>query len=304
MPGAVVNKLMNAFTIKDLENLSGVKAHTIRMWEQRYSFLKPQRTATNIRYYSCEELKSILNIALLNKYGFKISHIDRMCQKEMSEKLISLSHGQARQERILNELLHYMVDLDMYLFEKLLNEQVEMRGIDKTITQVIFPLLDKLGILWLTNNINPAQEHLVSNIIRQKIIAGIEAIEPDISPRTPQKTILLFLPEGEHHELGLLYAHYLLKNRGVLVLYLGANVPAKDVEFVCALKNPDYLYTHLTCIADNFELAKFLTVTAKAAPASQLIISGNLVQSYNRRIPANVQLKKSLPQVMEFINAI
>src|SRR5688572_2346375 len=122
---------MNAFTIKDLENLSGVKAHTIRMWEQRYSFLKPQRTSTNIRYYSCEELKSILNIALLNKYGFKISHIDRMCQREMREKLTTLTHSEAQQERILNELLHCMVDLDVHLFEKLLNEQVELRGIDK-----------------------------------------------------------------------------------------------------------------------------------------------------------------------------
>ncbi|HTE24051.1 MerR family transcriptional regulator [Flavitalea sp.] len=295
---------MNAFTIKDLENLSGVKAHTIRMWEQRYSFLKPQRTATNIRYYSCEELKSILNIALLNKYGFKISHIDRMCQKEMREKLITLSHGEARQERILNELLHYMVDLDMHLFEKLLNEQVAVRGIDKTITQVIFPFLEKVGILWITNNINPAQEHLVGNIIRQKIVAGIEACKPDVCAQSPQKTVLLFLPEGEHHELGLLYTHYLLKNRGISVLYLGANVPARDVEFVCDLKKPDYLYTHLTCIADSFEMAKFLTVISKAAPDSQLVISGNLIQGYNRRIPANVHLKKSLPQVLEFINSV
>ncbi|RYY16413.1 MAG: MerR family transcriptional regulator [Chitinophagaceae bacterium] len=295
---------MNAFTIKDLENLSGVKAHTIRMWEQRYSFLKPQRTATNIRYYSCEELKSILNIALLNKYGFKISHIDRMCQTEMREKLITLSHGQAQQERMLNELLHYMVDLDMYLFEKLLNEQVEARGIDKTITQVIFPFLEKVGILWLTNNINPAQEHLVSNIIRQKIMAGIDACEPDIFPQNDQKSILLFLPEGEHHELALLYTHYLLKNRGVSVLYLGANVPGKDVEFVCNLKKPDFLYTHLTSIADNFDLAKFLSLTSKAAPDAELIVSGNLVQGYHRKMPANVQLKKSLPQVLEFISSI
>jgi DNA-binding transcriptional MerR regulator len=301
---AVVNNPMNAFTIKDLENLSGVKAHTIRMWEQRYSFLKPQRTATNIRYYSCEELKSILNIALLNKYGFKISHIDRMCQKEMREKLITLSHGQAQQERILNEMLHYMVDLDMYLFEKLLDEQVALRGIDKTITQVIFPFLDKVGILWLTNNINPAQEHLVSNVIRQKIMAGIESCEHSPCAQGPAKTVLLFLPEGEHHELGLLYTHYLLKNRGVSVLYLGANVPGRDVEFVCNLKKPDFLYTHLTCIGDNFDMAKFVAVTSKAAPTSQLIISGNLTQEYRRRTPSNVQLKKTLSQVMEFVNSI
>jgi len=292
---------MNAFTIKDLENLSGVKAHTIRIWEQRYSFIKPQRTATNIRYYSCEELKAILNIALLNKYGFKISHIDRMCENEMREKLISLTHGQAQQERLLNELLHFMVDLDMYMFENLLNEQIALRGIDKTITQVVFPFLEKVGILWLTNNINPAQEHLVSNIIRQKLLAGIENCAAD---QLVHKTVLLFLPEGEHHELGLLYTQYLLKTRGVPVLYLGADVPMRDIEFVCELKKPDYLYTHLTCVADNFDFNRFLTQVAKAAPASEVVVSGNLTQKYHRKLPANVQLKQSLSQVIDFTGSL
>src|SRR5678816_4265705 len=108
---------MTKFTIKDLENLSGIKAHTIRIWEQRYSFLKPQRTDTNIRYYTNEELKTVLNIALLNKYGFKISHIDKMSEQELREKIISLSHAEAQQERLVNDLLHYMVDLDMDRFE-------------------------------------------------------------------------------------------------------------------------------------------------------------------------------------------
>jgi MerR family transcriptional regulator, light-induced transcriptional regulator len=292
---------MNAFTIKDLENLSGVKAHTIRIWEQRYSFLKPQRTATNIRYYSCDELKAILNIALLNKYGFKISHIDRMCQKEVNEKLISLTHGHARQERLLNELLHYMVDLDMYQFEKVLNEQIAERGIGKAISQLIFPFLEKIGILWVTNNINPAQEHLVTNIIRQKLVAGIEACE---SETCCDKTVVLFLPEGEHHELGLLYMHYLLKNRGVSVLYLGANVPVKDIGFVANLKNPAFLYTHLTCVPDSFNLTKWIGQVAGLVPDGRLVVSGHLVQSHQRKLPPNVELKHSLPQVIDFVHAL
>ena len=292
---------MNAFTIKDLENLSGVKAHTIRIWEQRYSFLKPQRTKTNIRYYSCEELKAILNIALLNKYGFKISHIDRMCSTEMQEKLVSLSHVQAQQERLLNELLHYMVDFDMFRFEQLLNQQIAIRGIDKTITQLIFPFLEKIGILWVTNNINPAQEHLVTNIIRQKLMVGIECCDQDFCV---EKTAILFLPEGEHHELGLLYINYLLKKQGISVLYLGANVPMKDVEFVAKLKKPEFLYTHLTCITDNFNLGKFLSQISKALPATPMIVSGNLTHSHHRKVPANVQLKKSLGQVVEFVNGL
>src|SRR4051812_7371816 len=149
---------MNAFTIKDIENLSGVKAHTIRIWEQRYNFLKPQRTGTNIRYYSNEELKTILNIALLNKSGFKISHINRMNVEEINQKLFSLSHTQAQQERIVNELICYMVDLNLDLFEELLDEQIRANGIEKIIDEIIFPFLEKIGILWVTNNINPAQE--------------------------------------------------------------------------------------------------------------------------------------------------
>jgi MerR family transcriptional regulator, light-induced transcriptional regulator len=292
---------MNAFTIKDLENLSGVKAHTIRIWEQRYSFLKPQRTATNIRYYSCEELKAVLNIALLNKYGFKISHIDRMCAREMREKLVSLTQGEARQERLLNELLHYMVDLDMFQFEKLLNEQIAERGIDKTITQLVFPFLEKIGILWLTNNINPAQEHLVTNIIRQKLMSGIENCDADVCCN---KTVVLFLPEGQHHELGLLYMHYLLKNRGVSVLYLGSNVPVKDIGFVVGLKKPQWLYTHLSCVPENFNLPKWMAQVASLVPAGRLIVSGNLTQSHYRKLPANVELKQSLPQVIDFVHSL
>src|SRR6187549_2007740 len=124
---------MNAFTIKDLENLSGIKAHTIRIWEQRYKFLRPQRTQTNIRYYSNDELKTVLNIALLNKYGFKISHIDRMKPEEMQEKIIGLSNAQAQQERQINSLIQCMVDLNMDKFEAQLNEYIKSKGIDKTI---------------------------------------------------------------------------------------------------------------------------------------------------------------------------
>src|SRR5580698_11250645 len=142
---------MNEFTIKDLENLSGIKAHTIRIWEQRYSFLKPQRTGTNIRYYTNQELKTILNIALLNKYGYKISHIDRMDEQELQNKIISLSQAQACHERVVNQLIHYMIDLDIDNFENILDNYIHSKGIDKAINQIIFPFLERIGILWLTN---------------------------------------------------------------------------------------------------------------------------------------------------------
>jgi len=292
---------MNAFTIKDLENLSGIKAHTIRVWEQRYSFIKPQRTETNIRYYSNDELKTILNISLLNKYGYKISHIDKMPPDEIRTKIVSLSHAQAQQERMVNELIQYMVDLDIEGFESVLDGYILARGIDKAITQVIFPYMERIGILWLTNHINPAQEHLVTNIIRQKLIVGIEGIHSHIQTN---QCVLLFLPEGEHHELGLLYMYYLLKHRGVNTLYLGANVPVKDIEFVARLKNPDYLYTHLTSLAGSFNFDKFLQQVQVKLAGFPVVISGQLTRNYKKKLPTNVTLMRSLQEVGEYVGNI
>lgn len=292
---------MNGFTIRDLENLSGVKAHTIRIWEQRYNFLKPNRTNTNIRYYSSEELKALLNIALLNKYGYKISHIDRMCSAEIHDRITALGQVQAQQERLINDLVAKMVELNVEALEQLLDDYISLKGIDKTITQVIFPFLEKIGILWITNQINPAQEHLVSNMVRQKLIVGIEGAFSHIRV---DKTVMLFLPEGEHHEIGLLYANYLLKSHGVSVLYLGANVPLQDVEFVANLKQPDCLYTHLTSVASNFSFEKFLANYSNRCQGHPLVVSGLLTRQYRKPLPEQVSFKQSLSEVNAFINAL
>jgi MerR family transcriptional regulator, light-induced transcriptional regulator len=292
---------MNAFTIKDLENLSGIKAHTIRIWEQRYAFIKPQRTQTNIRYYTNEELKKILNISLLNKYGYKISHINKMSTGEIEEKIISLSNTQAQQERIVNEMIQCMVDMNIERFEEVLDNYISLRGFDKAIIQIIFPFLERIGILWLANHINPAQEHLVTNIIRQKLIAGIETAFTHISTN---KLVLLFLPEGEHHELGLLYICYLLKTRGIKTLYLGADVPSSDIEFVSKLKKPDYLYTHLTSATGNFNFEKFLNQIHTRLENFPLVISGQLTSSYKKQLPPKVSFKTSLQEVIDYISGI
>ena len=292
---------MNDFTIKDLENLSGIKAHTIRIWEQRYSFLKPKRTETNIRHYSSDELKTILNIALLNRYGYKISHIDRMQKEELKEKVLSLSHIQAQQERVINEMIQHTVDMQMENIEEVLDTYILARGIEKTITQIIFPFLERIGILWHTNHINPAQEHLITNIIRQKLIVGIESLSGN---GLSKKLVLLFLPEGEHHELGLLFIYYLLKSRGVKVIYVGANVPLKDIEFVTKFKNPDHLYTHLTSISNNFHFDKFLSNIHSRIADIPVIISGQVTQHYKKKLPHNVQFKRSLTEVTEYIASL
>ncbi|MBM3443816.1 MAG: MerR family transcriptional regulator [Bacteroidetes bacterium] len=292
---------MNAFTIKDLENLTGIKAHTIRIWEQRYGFLKPQRTDTNIRYYNNEELKKILNISLLNKYGFKISHIDRMNDDEIKTKILSIANVQAQQERIVNALIQAMVDMSLEDFEGTLDDHIRAKGIEKTIHQVIFPFMVRIGVLWITDHINPAQEHLVSNIIRQKLIVGTQEVNPMFQLK---RSGLLFLPEGEFHELGLLFIQYLLKSRGLRVYYLGANVPLEDVEYVVKYKNPDFIYTHLTSVSSVFSFDKFIHQSLKRFGSVPLIISGRLAASYEKKIPPQIHFKRSLQEVTEFITSL
>jgi DNA-binding transcriptional MerR regulator len=292
---------MHSFTIKDLENLSGIKAHTIRIWEQRYSFLKPGRTDTNIRFYSNDELKKLLNVALLNKFGFKISHIDKMNEADIKEKILSLNQFEAQQERIINTLIQNMVDMDMESFETVLDDFIAARGIEKTIGQIIFPYLEKIGILWLTNHINPAQEHLVTNIIRQKLIVGIQMVD---SPFKKNKSVLLFLPEGEYHELSLLFMYYLLKSKGITCIYLGCSISIADIEYVTKLKTPDYLYTHLTSCSSKFNFEKFISVISKKFTTTPVIISGQLTHTYTKKITPPVYFKKSFSEIMGFVSGL
>jgi MerR family transcriptional regulator, light-induced transcriptional regulator len=291
---------MNAFTIKDLENLSGIKAHTIRMWEQRYNFLKPQRSCTNIRYYSNDELKTILNIALLNKYGFKISHIDRMQPGEICEKILALRDVEAIQERIINELVREMVELQTEQFEATVNRYIKENGIEKAVREIIFPFLEKIGILWQTGHIMPAQEHFVTNIIRQKLIVAIDSL-----PCNPQgKTCILFLPEGEYHELGLLFLSYLIKSHGARTIYLGANVPMRDIESIIQTMKPEVAFVHLTSTSANFNFEKFLRIIDLKSNGIPTIISGYPTRNYHKEIPASVKFKKSFGEVMEFIESL
>lgn len=289
---------MNAFSIKDLENLSGIKAHTIRIWEQRYSFLRPRRTETNIRLYTNEELKMLLNIALLNKYGYKISQIDKMSAEEIRKKLLLLSQLQAQQERVVNKLIQLMVDLDTENLEEELNSYIATRGIERTIAQIIFPFMEKIGLLWHTNQICPAHEHLVTNIVRQKIIVGIENCVTHLSVN---KTVILFLPEEHYHELGLLYLHFLLKNRGVRTVYLGVSVQLSDLEYIVKQKSPAYIYCHLTAVAANFNFERFLQSLSKVIPDIPVIISGPVTRNYRKEIPANISFMKTLQEVTAFV---
>jgi DNA-binding transcriptional MerR regulator len=292
---------MSSYSIKDLEQVTGIKAHTIRIWEQRYHFLQPSRTETNIRSYSSEELKTILNVSLLNKYGFKISHIDKMSPDQIEEKILSLNQLDAIKERVVNVLIKEMVSLNMSAFEKQLDIYIGQKGVDKTITEIVFPFLERVGILWMTNHINPAQEHLATNLLRQKIILGIERL-PAVSAQN--KNVILFMPEGEYHEVGLLFVYFLLKQEGIYVNYLGANVPMRDLVYLTTVKKPNYVFCHLTSPSKVFKLDRFITQIGQVGTTNPVMLSGLFMKDYKGKLPENISLKKSLAEVVQLIQSI
>ncbi len=289
-----------SFTIKDLENLTGIKAHTLRIWEQRYNFLTPSRSSTNIRSYSNEELKILLNISLLNKHGYKISRINEMSDDQIKKNILLFENTPAETEALSNELIKSMVEVDIQKFEELIQHYITKHGIKDCIIKIIYPFLVRIGVLWQTENINPAQEHLVSNLIRQKIITGIDQLP---SPTGNAKRACLFLPEGEYHELTLLFIYYLLKKQGLDVIYIGANTPLKDVMEIKQVTHPDFLYTHITTAGKNFNINKFIERLEHLFTDIPVYISGNLTRPYEKKIPATINFKKSLDEVLNFIES-
>ena len=267
---------MGQFSISDLENLSGIKAHTIRIWEQRYGILQPVRTQTNIRTYSDDDLRRLLNVATLCGQGHRISKVAQLSEQELASAVISCcedSHDYAQQ---INSLLAAMLDMNEPRISKLLNDALRQLGFEECILRVAYPFLQRVGILWQTGSVNPAQEHLVANILRQKMLAAIDGL-PAVAPAAAQRWVL-FLPEGEMHELALLFMNYALRARAHHVLYLGQNLPIAELEAVYASYQPHAVCTVLTAVPERDQVQGFLDKIAESCPESMLVCYGPLVQ--------------------------
>lgn len=283
--------VVGTYSIKELEKLSGIKAHTIRIWEKRHNIIQPARTSTNIRFYSDEDLKKIINVSMLNNHGVKISKIAGMSFEEINRKILDMTSAQTTASAYIEQLVVAMVDLEEELFEKTLRTLVKKFGFEHTLTEAVYPFLEKIGILWQTKNITPAQEHFISNLIRQKIIAAIDAL-----PVTPEsrKKIMLFLPEHELHEIGLLFNHYLVKKAGHKVYYLGQNVPYDDLIAIVATHNPHMLVTSIITPMIG-GVTNYLSKLSRQFPKQQILVSGIQVAD----LPS-----KSLPNITAFSNAL
>lgn len=278
--------LKSKFSIRDLEGMSGIKAHTIRMWEQRYNILKPERTDTNIRSYTLGDLKYLLNIALLNRNGIKISRIARLSEAEIVEKVASINTYESNYDVHINKLVVAMVELDEMKFEKVISQCSIVHGFRGTMEHIIYPFLEKVGIMWMTGSIHPAQEHFISNLIRQKIIVAIDGMT--FNQNGNDDVFVLFLPEGELHELSLLYLHYYLRTLNKQVIYLGSSVPFEDLLEVYNLYNPKYLVTIITSSPVGNALPKYLRQLSKEMSAASIIVAGQQINELASAIPSNV----------------
>lgn len=290
---------MSSYSIKDLERISGIKAHTLRIWEQRYNIISPNRTDTNIRHYSDEDLKSVLNIGILNNCGYKISKIAKMQKEEISASVVEITGNNFDANVQIDNLIIAMTEMDEDRFEKFLSANILRSGFEKTFLEILHPFMVKVGVLWLTNSINPAQEHFISNLVRQKLIAAIDGTV--ISANQETAKCLLYLPENELHEINLLFANLILKKNGFKTIYLGQSVPYSDIKMVCDLHKPEYLITVITCSMSDMSVEEYVHQLAKDFNEQKIVLSGYQFSNSTIKLPSRVKLFNSPKELLSYV---
>lgn len=290
---------MSSYSIKDLERISGIKAHTLRIWEQRYNIISPNRTDTNIRHYSDEDLKSVLNIGILNNCGYKISKIAKMQKEEISASVVEITGNNFDANVQIDNLIIAMTEMDEDRFEKFLSANILRSGFEKTFLEILHPFMVKVGILWLTNSINPAQEHFISNLVRQKLIAAIDGTV--IAGNQEAAKCLLYLPENELHEINLLFANLILKKNGFKTIYLGQSVPYSDIKMVCDLHKPEYLITVITCSMSDMSVEEYVHQLSKDFNDQKIVLSGYQFSNSSIKLPSRVKLFNSPKELLSYV---
>jgi len=265
---------MPTYSIKDLENLSGIQAHTIRIWEQRYNILNPERTPTNIRVYTDQELRKLLSVSLLNSNGIKISKIAKMNDSDITEAVLRLSEGKdSRIESQVESLKLIMVDLNEPKFEKLFSHLVLQMGFEETIMKVFVPFFKRLNYLWQTNSVTVAQLNFITALYRQKMYVAIDGLLP---AESTNKKLILFLPKTEQLDNGLLFCNYMAKRRGFQTLYLGDSFPVKELTEILG-KNPECNLLSIATLA-KIDLTEYYSDVLSACNQNQkLLLAGNQI---------------------------
>lgn len=281
--------------------ISGIKAHTLRIWEQRYHIIHPKRTPTNIRFYEDDDLKHLLNISLLNKNGLKISKIASMSEEEIAEAVSDLSKGSFEDSVQIDALTISMMELDEAKFETIIAANLQNLGFERTMMEVIYPFLDKLSLLWITGSIHPVQENFISNLVRQKLIAAIDALSAN---KSCHAGFTLYLPEGESQELSLLFLQYLIKKRGFRTLYLGQNTSLPDLAEACSIFPTDYV---LTIISEGFtkqSVHQYLKDLQKVCEGKIIYVTGYQVLIQGIQTSENVVVLENLDSFTTLIDTL
>lgn len=252
-----MNNIKTEFTIKDLENFSGIKAHTIRIWEKRYNLLTPDRTDSNIRYYNMENLQKLLNVALLNSNGYKISKIASLSESKIAASVREIVAKKGVSSQASNSFKLAMLNFDENLFNVTYNNLIAHSSLREIFKDVFLPFLDEIGLLWQVNSITPAHEHFITNLIKQKIHINIERLQL-ASPTNFDKIFVLYLPLNEIHELGLLYLHFELLLHGYQSIYLGQSVPVSNLADVLKVYKSATFITYLTVEPSKITLQEYV----------------------------------------------
>ncbi|HEY0059379.1 MAG TPA: MerR family transcriptional regulator [Flavisolibacter sp.] len=290
---------MQKFTIRDIENMCGIKAHTLRIWEHRYHLFTPKRKESAHRYYDDEDLKKLLRIAYLYHSGWKVSKIADLGAESIAEIVRNTPTAAQNFAGFVLQLLEAAVDFDETRFNQVLDEVTAHNGLQECIIHVGFPFLQKIGLLWMTSNIIPAQEHFSTYLIQHKIISETEKlpVTSSISGRA-----LLFTPDGEHHELPLLFINYLLKKAGWRTLYFGSNVKWQQLLPVIEKRDIDTVYLHLITNFTRFEIDDYLQGLSAALPGKRILASGAAVQASQRTF-VNIEVLRSDEAILKFIRS-
>jgi len=291
---------MAIYSIRDLEKLTGIKAHTLRIWEQRYGLVTPARTDTNIRYYTDENLRHLFNIALLNRNGLKISKLAQMTPEEIAAKGAAIAQNNPNPNSQIDALTLAMIDLNESAFEQVFIEYVGSHGFENAMLELVYPFLDKLRLLWLTNSISPAHEKFVGQIIRRKLMCAIDqAISKSDTP-----VFLVYSPEGEMQELTLLFIQYLLRSRGMRVAYLGANVTISDLKDATHALKPDYVFTILQEPLPRHPIQAYVDNVVQAIGDCDLLLTGQQFFVGQVKLPPNATVLNGLPGTLQFLDSL
>ncbi len=280
---------MTLYSIKDLEYLSGIKAHTIRIWEKRYQLLDPNRTETNIRSYSDDDVRKILNVAMLVKSGYKISTVSTFDDARLQAEILRISRNISDPEKNIDQLLFQTVNLDTFGFELLVDKIIGELGFSKTIQDVIFPFFERIGILWQAGSIFTAHEHFVSNLIRNRLIIETAKFDTDKSA----KTALFFLRENELHELGLLFFNFLAAREGLKCIYLGQSLPFDNLSNLLINSDFDFVCTSFIQAIEKPALEQYLANLSLVFNRNKIIVAGRQILIHKPKLPSNVVVIKS-----------